>query len=72
MDSGVKKEDFTSCYSTKKFESVVTSQQNGGETAGITGTPGSFIINKKGDAWLVPGAVPYESLKLLIEEALKG
>jgi len=69
--SGVKKDEFTSCYSAKKFESVVTSQQSGGEAAGITGTPGSFVINKKGDAWLVSGAVPFESLKATIDEALK-
>ncbi len=69
--AGVKKADFDSCYSAKKFESVVTEQQRGGETAGITGTPGSFVINKKGEAWLVPGAVPFESLKATIDEALK-
>ena len=69
--SGVKKGDFASCYSAKKFEDAVTSQQSGGENAGITGTPGSFVINKKGEAWLIPGALPFESLKTTIDEALK-
>lgn len=69
--SGAKKDDFASCYSAKKYQSVVDAQQKGAEAAGITGTPGSFIINKKGDTWLVPGAVGYESLKASIEEALK-
>ena len=68
--SGAKKSDFDSCFSSKKFESVVTDQQSGGEAAGITGTPGSFIINKKGEMWLIPGAVPFESLKSTIDEAL--
>ncbi|KKU09887.1 MAG: Sodium/proton antiporter [Candidatus Woesebacteria bacterium GW2011_GWB1_45_5] len=68
--SGVKKADFSSCYSAKKFESTVTSQQTGGESAGITGTPGSFVMNKEGEAWLVPGAVSFESLKATIDEAL--
>ena len=70
--AGANKVDFDTCYLAKKFESVVTSQQSGGETAGITGTPGSFVINKKGEAWLVPGAVSFDSLKATIEEALKS
>ena len=68
--SGVGGSDFDSCYKANKFDSVVTADQQGGETAGITGTPGSFIINKKGEMWLVPGAVSYESLKATIDEAL--
>ncbi|MEK7550951.1 MAG: DsbA family protein [Patescibacteria group bacterium] len=70
--SGVDKADFTSCYSSKKFESLVTDQQKGGEDAGITGTPGSFVMNKKGEVWLVGGAVPYESLKAIVDEAIKN
>ena len=69
--ASAKKVDFDSCYSTKKFESVVTNQQSAGEGAGITGTPGSFIMNKKGGVWLVSGAVPFESLKATIDEALR-
>lgn len=68
--SGAKKADFDSCYALKKFENVITSQQTSGETAGITGTPGTFVINKKGEAWLVPGAVSFDSLKATIDEAL--
>ena len=30
------------------------------------------VINKKGEAWLVPGAVSFDSLKATIEEALKS
>jgi len=68
--AGVKKADFDSCYSAKKFENKVTAQQTGGQDAGITGTPGSFVINKKGEAWLVPGAVDFETLKATLDEAL--
>jgi protein-disulfide isomerase len=68
--AGAKKGEFDSCFSTNKYENEVTSQQDAGSAAGITGTPGSFVINKKGDAWFVPGAVPFESLKATIDEAL--
>lgn len=69
--AGAKKDEFTACFSAKKFESKVTEQQSGGEAAGITGTPGNFVINKKGEVWLVPGALPFEQLKVTIDEALK-
>ena len=68
--SGAKKADYDSCYTAKKFEAQVTAQQSGGEAAGVTGTPGTFVINKKGEAWLVPGAVDFASLKATIDEAL--
>ncbi len=69
--AGVDKMAFTSCLSAKKYQSIVTSQQKGGEAAGITGTPGSYVINKKGDMWFIPGALPFDSLKTTIDEALK-
>lgn len=62
---------FASCYSAKKFEGVVRSDLQSGEKAGVTGTPGNFIMNKKGEVWVIPGAVPFESLKATIDEALK-
>lgn len=69
--AGVAKNSFSSCLKNKSFEKKVDSDYQGGSAAGVTGTPGTFILNKKGEAWLVPGAVPYESLKATIDEALK-
>lgn len=68
--SGANASAFDSCFSANKFASKISTEQSGGETAGITGTPGTFVMNKKGEAWLVPGAVGYDSLKSTIEEAL--
>ena len=69
--AGVNSGSFSSCYAAKKFQSEVDADYEGGAKAGVTGTPGNFIMNKKGDAWLIPGAVPFESLKATIDEALK-
>lgn len=69
--SGVSASAFDSCYSESKYAADVDAQYQGGVTAGITGTPGTFVINKKGEKWLVGGAVPYASLKATLEEALK-
>lgn len=70
--SGANKSDFQSCFSSSKYQNDIDNMQTAGTNAGITGTPGIFIINKKGGIWLVPGAVPYEMLKATIDEALKN
>ena len=69
--AGARKADFSSCFADEKYKADIDASMQGGADAGITGTPGTFLINKKGEAWLVPGAVPYTTLKSMIDEALK-
>lgn len=69
---GVSGGAYDSCINSEKYADKVEEQYQGGLAAGITGTPGNFIINDKGDAWLVPGALPFETLKSTIDEALGG
>jgi len=61
---------FSSCFSTKKFSANVDTDYESGLNAGVTGTPGNFIMNKKGKVWVIPGAVPFETLRQTIDEAL--
>ena len=68
---GLDQTQFKTCLDSGKYAGKVEEQYQGGVTAGVTGTPGNFIMNKKGEVWVVPGAVPYENLKPIIEEALK-
>lgn len=69
---GVNRGAFQSCFDAKKFDEEVNKDYQGGLSAGVTGTPGNFIVNQKGEAWFIPGAYPYDQLKPLIEEALKS
>lgn len=71
VKAGVNASEFDSCYSDAKFESEVENDYQLGITAGVTGTPGNFIMNSNGDVWVIPGAVPYGTLKATIDEALK-
>ena len=68
---GVNKAAFDKCIADGKFKSVIDEQYQKGTEAGITGTPGNFIVNQNGGGWLVPGALPFEQLKTTIDEALK-
>lgn len=59
-----------SCYAAKKYDAKITQQMNDGTAAGVTGTPGTIIVAKDGSKQLVPGAVPYEQLKTMVDAAL--
>ena len=62
---------FSDCVENEKYKDKVEEQYQGGLTAGVTGTPGNFVVNSKGEIWLIPGAVPFEILKEAIDEALQ-
>ena len=69
---GVNKAAFDACLSEKRYDEIVNSDYQEGIDAGVAGTPGNYIVNSKGEVWKLPGAVPYESLKQTIEEALSS
>lgn len=58
---------FDDCYASKKFQSVVDGDAASGEAAGVNGTPATFINGQ-----LVSGAVPYATLKQIIDSELKS
>ncbi len=68
---GVNKVKFDNCVA-KGDRSKIDAQSKLGLDAGVTGTPANFIVNSKGQAWLIPGALPFETLKTTIDEALKS
>lgn len=69
---GVNQGAFNSCFESGKYADKVEDHYQGGLATGITGTPGNIILNQNGEAWLIPGALPYEQIKPTIDEALGG
>lgn len=69
---GLNKTKFKTCLDSGKYANKVEEQYQGGNAAGVTGTPANFIMNKKGEVWSIPGTVSFEALKAVIEEALKS
>lgn len=67
---GVDIEEYDNCIEEERFSSIVDEQYNAGAAAGVAGTPANFIINKNGEVWSLPGAVPLEDLKATIDEAM--
>jgi protein-disulfide isomerase len=68
---GLNASKFSDCVKNKKYQSVVSGDRDGGNTAGITGTPGTIIIAPDGSKQLVPGALPIEQIKPMVNAALQ-
>ncbi|MFA5946691.1 MAG: thioredoxin domain-containing protein [Patescibacteria group bacterium] len=56
---------FNDCYANKKYQSVIDADVDSGSVAGVNGTPATFINGQ-----LVSGAVPYSTLKSMIDAEL--
>ncbi len=63
---------FDSCVTSGKYASVVQADEKSGEAAGVTGTPGTIVMDKHGKTQMIPGALPYDSVKQIVEAALKS
>lgn len=69
-DVGLDRAKFQKCLDSGKFAARVRQDLTEGGAAGITGTPGTVIIGEDGTTQLVPGAVPYEQLKSMVDSAI--
>lgn len=67
---GVNMTTFKTCLDSGEMAQKVKDQMAGGSTAGITGTPGTIILTEDGDAELIPGALPYDSVKPMLDKYL--
>ncbi len=67
---GLNTTTFQSCLDDGEEKSTVTAMYQGGIGAGVTGTPGSFIIDSKGSATPIKGALPFETVKTMLDDIL--
>lgn len=63
---GLNSSKFDDCLSSKKYQNVVDAQTASGAAAGVTGTPATFVNDQ-----LISGAVPFASLKAVIDAELE-
>ena len=61
---------FKSCSDSGKYKDRVEGDFQGGQGVGVSGTPGNFVTNAKGEVWFVPGAYPFDQIKAVIDIAL--
>lgn len=71
-EAGVKDiKKFNDCVSSGKYAARVAADLASGEAAGVTGTPGSIVLGPNGEQELIPGALPYESVKQIVDSMLQ-
>ena len=58
------------CVSNGETTEIVNAQFSEGSAAGVSGTPGTIIITADGPQELIPGALPFDQVKLLIDKYL--
>ena len=69
---GLNESSFKQCLDSGEMAQKVKDQMAKGTAEGVTGTPGTIIIDAKGDTQLVPGALPFEQVKPMIDKALQS
>ena len=71
VKAGVDAEEFNACLRNRDTKEIVEKQEEGGNKAGVTGTPGVFLLSSKGQGWALPGAVPQKLLYQYLDKALE-
>lgn len=69
-EAGANKAAVQKCLDSNEMAQKVKDQMAKGSDEGVTGTPGTIIIDAKGGTQLVPGALPFDQIKPMIDQAL--
>ncbi|HEX8923896.1 MAG TPA: thioredoxin domain-containing protein [Patescibacteria group bacterium] len=69
---GVDKTKFSQCLDSGKYAQKIKDEENSGIQVGVQGTPGGVIVAKNGQKTFIPGALPYDQVKPMIDAALAG
>lgn len=69
-DLGLNTSQWQDCYDTSKYQDVIEAQAQAGAAAGVSGTPGSFVIDADGNAIPIKGALPFSSVAAAIDSVL--
>ncbi len=65
---GADRAAFLECYDNQETLAEVRAEMNAGANAGVSGTPGNFLLdNETGDVQYIPGAVPASRITGLME-----
>ena len=69
VQSGVNQSQFQKCWDENKYDQIVSDQLADATAVGGQGTPFSIVIGKDGKKYPVNGALPYEPVKAVVEQA---
>jgi len=70
QDIGLNRSQFESCLNSAKFDSKINASVKDAMDSGARGTPYSVVISKDNKKYIIPGALDYEQIKPIIDQAL--
>jgi protein-disulfide isomerase len=70
QDLGLNMGTFNDCVASEKYVDKIEAQAQAGAAAGVSGTPGSFVIDADGNAIPIKGALPFSSVAAAIDSVL--
>jgi len=68
---GLNKTKFETCLTSGKFDQLIKDSSEDGMKSGAQGTPYAVILGPNGKKAAIPGALPYDQVKSIIDEMLK-
>lgn len=69
---GLPQTAFAECLNSEKYKDIVQADLQNAIDSGGRGTPFTIVINEKGEVFPFSGALPYEQVKAIIENALSS
>ncbi len=69
---GLNEVKFKTCLDSGKYKDLIAKRVQEALATGASGTPANFVVNKKGEVWIIPGALPLDSVKTIIDEAIQS
>ena len=67
---GLDAEEFNQCLNSGKYAKTVADNQVDGVNSGASGTPYNIVIAGNGKKFVINGALPYDNIKAVIDQAL--
>jgi len=67
---GLNETTFATCLNSGMYASKVSQTEAAGSAAGVAGTPTSFVIKHGAVVQTIPGALPYDQVKTILQTAL--
>ncbi len=71
VKAGANKANVEKCVKSGEMKDKIKNQMNAGSTAGVSGTPGTIVVVNGTPKELIPGALPYEQVKTIIDKYVK-
>lgn len=68
---GLNTDAFKTCLDTGRFATKVKEEMSNGTKIGVTGTPGTVVLRSGKKPTLIPGALPYDQIKQIVDNALQ-